>query len=79
MLTHGIGQTLVRLSLETLAGGLQVSERNLMTGVNGRLELLRHLGSSLLSRTEIFGEHGRPGKLVGKPCSMLSILVPTIE
>lgn len=37
-----------------------------MTGIEGRLELLRSLGSSLLAQGQIFGKEGRPGNLVGK-------------
>lgn len=37
-----------------------------MTGVEGRLELLRSLGASLLAQETVFGKEGRPGNLVGK-------------
>ena len=45
---------------------MQASESNPLTGVEGRAALLKSLGDSLLSKSEIFGKEGRPGKLVGK-------------
>lgn len=60
------GEGLKSLTSEELATGMQASDSNPLTGVEGRASLLRSLGNSLLSHAEIFGEDGRPGKLVGK-------------
>ncbi|KAL1301559.1 hypothetical protein AAFC00_005796 [Neodothiora populina] len=58
------GEGLKSLTSETLAAGMQASEANPLTGVEGRTSLLQSLGSSLLSQPDIFGAEGRPGKIV---------------
>jgi hypothetical protein len=45
---------------------MQVSGSNPLLGTENRTELLQKLGSSLLSKPEIYGENGRPGALVGE-------------
>ncbi|OAX82426.1 hypothetical protein ACJ72_03222 [Emergomyces africanus] len=58
------GKGLEQLSTDALAEGFQVSDSNPMLGVDSRAILLKSLGKSLLSHSDIFGEQGRPGNLV---------------
>ncbi|KKZ66880.1 hypothetical protein EMCG_07487 [[Emmonsia] crescens] len=58
------GKGLEQLSTEALAEGSQVSDSNPMLGIDSRAALLRGLGKSLLSHSDIFGDQGRPGNLV---------------
>ncbi|EPS43085.1 hypothetical protein H072_2905 [Dactylellina haptotyla CBS 200.50] len=58
------GKGLENLKVETLAAGFQASDKNQMLGVDSRTGLLQSLGTSLLNLPEIFGQEGRPGKLV---------------
>ncbi|OJD20871.1 hypothetical protein ACJ73_07792 [Blastomyces percursus] len=58
------GKGLEQLTTEVLAEGFQVSDSNPMLGVDSRAALLRSLGKSLLSHSEVFGKQGRPGNLV---------------
>ncbi|OJD14516.1 hypothetical protein AJ78_05130 [Emergomyces pasteurianus Ep9510] len=58
------GKGLEQLSTDALAEGFQVSDSNPMLGVDSRAALLRGLGKSLQSHSDIFGEQGRPGNLV---------------
>ncbi|KAF1344914.1 hypothetical protein BDV97DRAFT_425216 [Delphinella strobiligena] len=58
------GEGLQKFSADKLISGMQVSEKNPLTGAEGRAALSQSLGSSLLSDQEIFGKEGRPGKLV---------------
>lgn len=60
------GEGLQKFSADKLISGMQVSEKNPLTGAEGRAALSQSLGSSLLSDQEIFGKEGRPGKLVGE-------------
>ncbi|MEC4986973.1 MAG: URC4/urg3 family protein [Oscillatoria sp. PMC 1068.18] len=56
---------LQELSKETLAKGLQISKKNPLIGLEGRLALLQHLGTVLSKNSEFFGEDNpRPGNLV---------------
>lgn len=58
-------QGLKNLTLENLAQGFQVSQNNLLLGLEGRLLLLQRLGQSLARLPQMFGEsHPRPGNLV---------------
>lgn len=53
------------LSLSDLANCFQVSERNPLVGLEGRLQLLHRLGQTLDQRPDLFGtEPARPGNLV---------------
>jgi len=56
---------LKKLTVETLSKGLQVSESNPMSGLEGRAGLLIRL-SSALENAEIFGIDGRPGNMIGR-------------
>ena len=55
---------LMRLTVEQLAKGLQVSESNPLMGIEGRAGLLSRLGDVLLNR-ELFGVTARPGNMIG--------------
>lgn len=58
---------LERLKIEDLSQGFQISQDNPMTGLEGRFELLKKLGQSLVAKTEFFGAHNaRPGNLVDR-------------
>jgi hypothetical protein len=50
---------------QTLAKGMQVSDTNPMSGLEGRAGLLMRLASAL-QNPELFGEDGRPGNMIGK-------------
>lgn len=52
------------VTVETLAKGMQVSESNPMSGLEGRAGLLMRLSSSL-QNAELFGTDGRPGNMIG--------------
>lgn len=56
---------LARITVESLANGMQVSESNPMVGLEGRAELLIRL-SKALSNHEMFGADGRPGNMIGE-------------
>ncbi|EED16296.1 conserved hypothetical protein [Talaromyces stipitatus ATCC 10500] len=58
------GAALHTLDADKLYRHFQISETNPLVAVDKRVELLRRLGSSLLSFPEIFGKNGRPGNLV---------------
>lgn len=51
------------LSLETLLEGFQVTDRNPLVGVEGRLTLLKNLGRALRTNPVIFGEEARLGSI----------------
>ena len=55
---------LEKVTVETLAKGMQVSDSNAMSGLEGRAGLLIRLGSAL-QNSEIFGQDGRPGNMIG--------------
>jgi hypothetical protein len=56
---------LKRMTVESLAEGMQVSPSNPMAGLEGRAGLLMRL-SEALSNQEIFGDDGRPGNMIGE-------------
>lgn len=58
------GAALKKLTLADLAKGLQVTEQNTMTGLEGRANLLIKLGDAM-DDDEIFGPDGRPGNMLG--------------
>lgn len=59
------GKGLEQLTTKTLATGFQISDTNPMLGVDSRARLLRSLGASLLTHSNVFGKEGRPGNIVG--------------
>jgi hypothetical protein len=56
---------LSKVNVETLAKGMQVSDSNPMSGLQGRAGLLIRLASAL-QNAEIFGADGRPGNMIGE-------------
>ena len=54
-----------KVTVETLAKGMQVSESNPMSGLDGRAGLLIRLAGAL-QNTEMFGVDGRPGNMIGE-------------
>jgi hypothetical protein len=58
------GTALKKLTVETLAKGLQVSEANPIEGLDGRSSLLIKLGTALENK-QFFGAESRPGNLLG--------------
>ena len=54
---------LKRLTVESLARGMQVTDSNPMSGLEGRAGLLMRLADAL-QNSEIFGEDGRPGNMI---------------
>jgi hypothetical protein len=56
---------LANLSMADLKHGLQACETNPLVGLEGRLDLLRRLGTLVASRPDVFGRHdtARPGGL----------------
>ncbi|WP_397600592.1 DUF1688 family protein [Silvanigrella sp.] len=58
-------ERLKSLTLEEFAQGLQVTEKNSLIGMEGRLKLLQNLGETLLKDSDIFGsENPRIGNLL---------------
>lgn len=55
---------LEKLSADTLAKGMQVSEANPMSGLEGRANLLTRLGTALRTSKAIFGKDARPGNMI---------------
>lgn len=55
---------LKRLTVQTMAKGLQVSDTNPIDGLQGRTSLLIRLGDALQNQ-EIFGVEARPGNMLG--------------
>ncbi|MGV0597344.1 URC4/urg3 family protein [Mycolicibacterium porcinum] len=51
------------LDLDDLAAAFQVRPGNPLLGLEGRVQLLRRLGTQLAARADVFGPHGRPGGL----------------
>ncbi|MBA5847915.1 DUF1688 family protein [Gordonia amicalis] len=51
------------VTVESLGAAFQVSAGNPITGLEGRVELLRRLGTALADQPAIFGSAGRPGGL----------------
>ncbi|ODV83796.1 hypothetical protein CANARDRAFT_9356 [[Candida] arabinofermentans NRRL YB-2248] len=58
------GEKLLSLSTDEWTKAFQISESNPMAGLDGRIQLMRKLGSALTTNKEIFGEDGRPGNIV---------------
>lgn len=55
---------LQRLTSEILAKGMQVSEANPMSGLEGRSNLLIRLGSALKTSKAMFSKDARPGNMI---------------
>lgn len=55
---------LEKLTSEQLAKGMQVTEANPMSGLEGRAALLTRLGGALRTRVDMFGKDARPGNMV---------------
>lgn len=55
---------LQKLTPELLAKGLQVSDTNPMSGLEGRANLLIRLGSALKTDRSMFGKNARPGNMI---------------
>jgi hypothetical protein len=58
------GQKLSALSLDDLSEGMQASETNPLSGLEGRLALLQRLGSTLQKNSTLWGTDARPGNIV---------------
>jgi Protein of unknown function (DUF1688) len=57
-------EVLANLSVADLERGMQVSDRNPLVGIEGRVDLLRRLGALLVSKPDVFGSDApRPGGL----------------
>ncbi len=59
--THGA--VLTTLTTEQLAKGFQVNDSNPLVGLEGRLDVVRSLGSAISQRPDVFPD-GRPGDMV---------------
>ncbi|KAI8075243.1 hypothetical protein BC940DRAFT_287831 [Gongronella butleri] len=58
-------EALLAITLEQLTAGLQVTEKNILVGLEDRLGLLHHLGATLQRRQDYFGTSvSRPGNLM---------------
>lgn len=57
------GSKLIDFTKEELVKAFQITEKNKLTGEEGRLNLLRNLGKSLVDN-EIFGKDNRPGNMI---------------
>lgn len=57
------GEKLLSLTIEDLEKGFQVSDKNPIIGLEGRLTLLKSLGKTLVSNKEFFKD-GRPGNIL---------------
>jgi hypothetical protein len=58
------GEGLKRLTVQMMAHGLQVSEKNPIAGLEGRTGLLIRLADALNDQT-LFGADARPGNMLG--------------
>lgn len=55
---------LEKLTADQLGKGMQVSDSNPMSGLEGRAALLTRLGGALRSRSDMFGKNTRPGNMI---------------
>jgi len=55
-----------KLTVQQMAKGLQVTETNVMNGLEGRTNLLIRLSDALRDSPEIWGSDARPGNLIGE-------------
>jgi len=70
------GQGLKKLTVEIMAAGLQVSDRNPIPGLEGRTNLLIRLADALKNQA-VFGADARPGNMLGM--SILHQLSPIAD
>ncbi|KAF5352291.1 hypothetical protein D9758_011926 [Tetrapyrgos nigripes] len=56
---------LSKISVDSIAKHMQVSESNPLVGLEGRTSLLKNLSNALLDNPKFFGEVGRPGNMLG--------------
>ena len=54
---------LSRIDANALAQVFQVSDSNPLVGLDGRAALLRLLGAAMAAQPDVYGAHGRPGRL----------------
>ncbi|KAF9264577.1 DUF1688-domain-containing protein [Marasmius fiardii PR-910] len=57
-------EALLKITPESLASGMQVSESNPIVGLEGRASLLKNLGLALRASPNLFGSEARPGNLI---------------
>jgi len=70
---------LQKLTVSKLAEAFQVSDKNPLLGLEGRVKLLQKLGQSLVSLPEFFGtENRRPGNLVNYLIAMSNSSIPSV-
>jgi hypothetical protein len=55
---------LKKIDIKVLARGLQVTDENIIDGLEGRAGLLMRLGDALQNQ-EVFGLEARPGNMLG--------------
>lgn len=60
------GEGLKKLTVEAMGTGLQVSEQNPISGLEGRTGLLIRLAEALNNQA-LFGADARPGNMLGRP------------
>ncbi|CDO96504.1 unnamed protein product [Kluyveromyces dobzhanskii CBS 2104] len=58
------GATLKSFDKADFDKGFQISAENSLQGYEGRIELIRSLGNSLLEKPELFGDDARPGNII---------------
>ncbi|AGO10494.1 AaceriABR042Wp [[Ashbya] aceris (nom. inval.)] len=58
------GHHLAAMPLETFKEAFQVTEENLIVGIEGRWQLARKLGQVMCRNSVVFGPHARPGGIV---------------
>lgn len=59
------GHALLALDVASFEQHFQITDKIPLVGAGSRVNLLKSVGSSLLSLPKYFGENGRPGNLVG--------------
>ena len=62
--------SLQHFRLPTSSAGLQVSDVNPLVGIDGRIDLLRRLGTLVAAKPDVFGSRDtpRPGGLFDRSC-----------
>lgn len=66
------------LTVDKMARGLQVTEKNPIAGLEGRTGLLMRLADALNNQT-LFGADSRPGNMLGMPIAPISLLILTFQ
>lgn len=75
------------VTVDRIAGGFQVSDKNPMVGLEGRVGLLKKLGAALKARPDVYGADARPGGLFDylatggnvKAADILGVLLETLS